>query len=251
MSAKQNFVHLEPVRFYTPPRPSGRRSAVLRQVFVFLRGEETFTSEQFDRVCRLQLMEQQVDSDDGGTTTRPVVSWRQLLPPDNHPLFHCHSHHAPFYSKPAYKTDLICCCGVLVSPLSLPVFRTNNSKLCYFLLNTEAGGRSPVGKYLSALSLPKLSHMIAPPSRSSSLHLLLSFLSFTACVAEHQLPFYPPPPLFFKQVKCHQINQRKMADVFYQHNRGACHLVSDDKMEQNARVQAVTSGGGQGGGVSG
>lgn len=145
-------------------------------------------------VVRLQLMEQQVDSDDDDTTIRPVVLWRQLLPPDNHPLFRCHSHHAPFYSG-LCKTDIKFCCGVLVSPLSLPVFRANNSKLGYFLLNTKAGGRmhQPGGKMP-----PRLKSGKAFSYDYSSISLLVpssppSIPATRSLCGETPAAFLPPP----------------------------------------------------------
>lgn len=146
-------------------------------------------------VVRLQLMEQQVDSDDDDTTIRPVVLWHQLLPPDNHLLFHRHSSRTfLFRALLLCKTDIKFCCGVLVSPLSLAVVRANNSKLCYFLLNTKAGGRmhQPGGKITlrlksgKALSYDWPSIALLVPSSPPFLSAIHSLCG------KHQLPFYPP-----------------------------------------------------------
>lgn len=77
--------------------------------------------------------------------------------------------------------------------------------------------------------------------------------SSTLRLAPH--PFIFPSPLStvhsvcvascrpFKQAKCHKISWRKMCEMFCQHNYVACHLIRHNKMEQNARVRAVTSEG--------
>lgn len=141
-------------------------------------------------VVRLQLMEQQVDSDDDDTTM-----WHQLLPPRQSPSFPLPLvTHLSFQGFAKKKKKIKFCCGVLVSPLSLAVVRANNSKLCYFLLNTKAGGRmhQPGGKITLRLKSGK-----ALSYDCSSITLLVPssppFLSaIHSLCGKHQLPFYPP-----------------------------------------------------------
>lgn len=75
--------------------------------------------------------------------------------------------------------------------------------------------------------------LLHPPPRSSSLHLPIPPIH--SLCGKRQLPFF----LLNKRNAI-----REMCEMFCQHNHVTCHLIRDNKMEQNARVQAVTFEGG-------
>lgn len=151
-------------------------------------------------VVRSQLMEQQVDSEYDDTTIWSIIFSRQLLP-----LTITVTHFLPptlpsnaFFHFKTNTGQIGCFCSFF------------SILLCYF--SFEYKGRffhleecfSPVGKYLFALSLAKLFHMIAlPPSAQllipSTLHLPIPFY-----------PLFTPAAVLLKQAKCHKINRTEM-----------------------------------------